>query len=326
VVGESRAGAETVTLARGSACRIFTGGPVPVGANAVIAQEDTRDVPGGIALAAAPTEGDHVRRRGEDLARGALGLARGTRLGGYQLSLAAALDRADVVVSRRPRVSIISTGDELRAPGQPGSASSIPESNSLAIAIQAESAGAIAEILPAAADDVATLEHRLARALAGTDLLITIGGVSVGRYDLVRPALERAGAALDFWKVAIKPGKPLVFGRLGSTRILGLPGNPVSAQLTFALFGLPLVRALQGELDRGPRFRQARLLGEIRQRKGRMGFYRGVSSVQGVTPLDNQASGNVVSLSRADVLIAIAADSEGASAGDSVPVLAMSEL
>ncbi len=326
VHGESRAGADTLLFTRGSACRIFTGGPLPVGANAVVAQEDTREVPGGIVLEASPKDGDHVRRRGEDLARGALGLARGTRLRGYQLSLAAALDRADVVVARRPRVSIISTGDELRPPGQPGSASSVPESNSLAIAVHAESAGAIVQILPAAADDVSALERRLSLALADTDLLITIGGVSVGHYDLVRPALERAGAVLDFWKVAIKPGKPLVFGRLGPTRILGLPGNPVSAQLTFALFGLPLVRALQGELEPGPHFRHARLLGEIRQRTGRMGFYRGVSSAEGVTPLDNQASGNVASLARADVLIAIAADSEGARAGDSVPILVLSEL
>jgi molybdopterin molybdotransferase len=150
--------------------------------------------------------------------------------------------------------------------------------------------------------------------------------VSVGDYDVVRPALEAAGATLDFWKVQIKPGKPLVFGRAGKTRILGLPGNPVSAQLTFALFGLPLLRALAGERDVFPRFHAARLLADLEQKPGRLGFYRARSSADGVLPLTNQASGNVVSLAQADTLIAVPADSTGFAAGEQVEILRLAEL
>jgi molybdopterin molybdotransferase len=142
----------------------------------------------------------------------------------------------------------------------------------------------------------------------------------------VRPALESLGARLDFWKVAIKPGKPLVYGRAGQTRILGLPGNPVSALLTFALFGLPLLRAMQGQHNPGPRFRAARLLGDLYQKPGRMGFYRAVTTLEGVMPLDNQASGNVVSLAHADSLIAVPAESDGYAAGSTVEILRLDEL
>jgi molybdopterin molybdotransferase len=143
---------------------------------------------------------------------------------------------------------------------------------------------------------------------------------------VVRPALTSAGATLDFWKVQIKPGKPLVYGHAGKTRILGLPGNPVSAQLAFALFGLPLLRAMQGEPDPKPRFESARLAAELRQRPGRLGFYRARLTPDGVVPLPNQASGNVVSLARADALIAVPADSTGYEAGATVEILKLSEL
>ncbi len=326
VLGESRAGATPPTLERGSACRIFTGAPLPAGADAVILQEDATVTSGQVAFGEAPVSGQHIRRRGDDLASGSVAVRAGTRLGAYQLGLAAALDQVDVLVARRPRVTIVCTGDELRAAGATGSASSIPESNGLCVAIESERVGALAELAELATDDAAATATALTGLLGTTDLLITIGGVSVGDYDVVRPALEAAGATLNFWKVQIKPGKPLVYGRSGKTRILGLPGNPVSAQLTFALFGLPLLRALQGERDASPQFRSARLLAELRQKPGRLGFYRARSTPEGVYPLVNQASGNVVSLSEADALIAVPADSTGFAAGELVEVLRLGEL
>lgn len=327
VAGESRAGASPGRLAEASACRIFTGAALPEGADAVITQEDTSAGESGRRVfAAAPVSQQHVRRRGEDLALDALALSRGTRLGAYQLGLAAALDRVDLLVARRPRVTIVCTGDELRAAGQPGAETSVPESNGLSVAIQAERVGAYAELAPLAQDDTELTRQQLAGALGTTDLLVTIGGVSVGDYDIVRPALTAAGARLDFWKVQIKPGKPLVYGRFGRSRILGLPGNPVSAQLTFALFGLPLLRAMQGERDPLPRFQSARLLADLPQKPGRLSFYRARLSPEGVHPLDNQASGNVVSLARADALVAVPADSPGYAAGATVEILKLAEL
>jgi molybdopterin molybdotransferase len=332
VWGESRAGSVPGALERGSVCRIFTGAPMPAGADGVILQEDTRlsgtEVASGsqAMFDEAPHAYQNVRRRGEDLALGGVALRAGTRLGAHQLALAAALDQVDVLVTRRPRVSIVCTGDELRAAGSAGSASSIPETNGLSTAIEAERVGARAELADLATDDAASTTRTLEALIGTTDLLITIGGVSVGDYDVVRPALEAAGATLDFWKVQIKPGKPLVYGRAGKTRILGLPGNPVSAQLTFALFGLPLLRALQGERDVLPKFHSARLLGELRQKPGRLGFYRAKSSADGVLPLGNQASGNVVSLAEADALIAVPADSTGFAAGAQVEILRLAEL
>lgn len=326
VRGESRAGAPLARLEAGSACQIFTGAALPAGADAVLAVEETRERDAGIEFGAAPKPGQHIRRRGEDLAQGELALEAGMRLGAYHLGVAAGVDRVELLVARRPRVLIVGTGDELRAPGQPGPATSIPESNGLSIAVLAEGVGASAELAARVADQAEALRECLARALDACDLLVTIGGVSVGRYDLVRPALEAAGAELEFWKVQIKPGKPLVYGRRGTTRILGLPGNPVSAQLTFGLFGLPLLRALQGQRDPVPRFERARLLAALRQRPGRQGFYRAHWSPEGVTPVDNQASGNVLSLADADALISVPADSEGYDAGAEVEMLRLSLL
>jgi molybdopterin molybdotransferase len=319
--GESRAGAPLARLEPGSACRIFTGAAPPQGADAILPSEDARELDGRVEFSEAPKPGQHIRRRGEDLAAGELALQAGVRLGAYHVGVAAGVDRTELVVARRPRVTIVGTGDELRTPGQPGAATSVPESNGLSIAILAESAGALVRLEPRIADDAATLRERLVRAFEDTDLLVTIGGVSIGRYDLVRPALEAAGASLDFWKVQMKPGKPLVYGRRGNARVLGLPGNPVSAQLSFGLFGLPLLRALQGQREPFPPFERAQLLGEIWQRPGRMGFYRARWSPAGVQPVDNQASGNVLSLASADALIVVPAESDGCSAGSEVEIL-----
>lgn len=326
ISGESRAGQGAPALQPGHACRIFTGAAVPSGADTILLQEEATVEDEQVLFDQALTEGRHIRRTGEDLLEGAVALEQGQRLDAHALALAASLDVPYLEVSRRPRISIVCTGDELRAPGQPGPAGSIPESNGLAVALQAEGAGAIAELAPLTGDNPQALAKTLGQVLGSTDLLITIGGASVGKYDLVRPALEAAGAELDFWKVKIKPGKPLVHGRFGNTQILGLPGNPVSAQVTFALFGLPLVRALQGARNPLPPFQERLLLEDIHQRAGRMGFIRGLLEAKGVRPLSNQASGNVVSLARADLLIVVPAECDTLKAGQMVKTLRLSEL
>lgn len=328
VQGVSRTGhAPPPRLVPGTSCRIFTGAALPAGADAVHLQEDAEVLPdGSVRFALAVHAGENVRRRGEDLQAGAVALERGTRLGPFQLALVAALDRPSVLVTRRPRVVVVCTGDELRAVGSPGRPQSIPESNGVAVAALARSAGASAELAPLAADDPSSLTAAIASALGAADLLVTVGGVSVGDHDVVRPALEAAGATLDFWKVRIKPGKPLVVGRAGRTRILGLPGNPVSAQLTFSLFGLPLLRALSGERAPLPPVHEAALLDDLPQRPGRMGFYRARLEPEGVRPLPNQASGNLVGLARADALVLVPADSTGYPRGARVRYLRLAEL
>jgi len=184
-----------------------------------------------------------------------------------------------------------------------------------------EAPAAGAHMAPLVGDDDAALCRAFQDQLNCVDVLISIGGVSVGDYDCVKPALEAAGAELEFWKVAIKPGKPLAFGRAGNTWVMGLPGNPVSAQVTFQLFGLPLFRALQGQPDPQPRFDSAVLRGTLVQRGSRHGFYRGQRQGGNVVPLENQASGNVRSLADADVLISMPAGSAELNSGASVRVL-----
>jgi molybdopterin molybdotransferase len=321
VAGESRAGHPTPALEPRSACRIFTGAPLPEGADAIVIQENVEREGENALIQCRAHAGDHVRRRGEDLARGSVALRRGTRLGPYQLGLAAALDRAELEVARKPQLCILCTGDELRAPGDPARASSLPESNSVVIAALAESAGAQVHALELVGDDSAKLEQSLLRLAAQSDLLVTVGGASVGDHDLVRQALSAAGGSLDFWKVKLKPGKPLVFGSLGRALVLGLPGNPVSAQLNFTLFGLPLLRAMQGEPARGPRYARARLSSDLRQKPGRLGLYRARLDGDAVVPESNQASGSVASLSHADALVVVPAESDGYQAGTMVDII-----
>lgn len=326
VRGESRTGAPPPPLIDGTACRIFTGAELPAGANCVVMQEDVQRDGGDAVFRGRPSRFDNVRRRGEDLLPGALALAAGARLGPGQIGLAAALDRAEVSVARRPRVSIVCTGDELRRPGDPIRPGSIPDSNGVALAALVKTAGAHAVLAPLARDDHEATRRAIALALTQSDVLVTVGGVSVGDHDVVKSALEAAGAELAFWKVRIKPGKPLLSGRAGSTRVLGLPGNPASALVTFALFGMPLLRALQGDSHPVPGLRRLRLGAALRQKPGRRGFYRALLGPAEVTPLENQASGAPTSMAWADALIVVHEDSTGYDAGSEVDVLALADL
>jgi molybdopterin molybdotransferase len=274
VAGESSAGGELPDLVPGTACRIFTGARLPAGADAVLMQERVERRGDLAVLGVRPKPGDHVRRRGSDLAEGAVALARGTRLTPGRVALAAALDRPHVFVARRPVVTVLCSGDELRAPGQPGKPGSIPESNGYFVAAAARAAGAAVRMAPYVRDDPEASRRAVADALRGSDLVVTVGGVSVGDRDVMRPALEAAGVTIDFWKVRIKPGKPIAVGRAGATQVLGLPGNPASASLTFLLFGVPLIRALQGDGAPLPARIRAAMRSTLRREPGRAEFVR----------------------------------------------------
>jgi molybdopterin molybdotransferase len=321
VAGESRAGHPTPPLEPGTICRIFTGAPLPNGADAVVIQENVERDGDDAVFQRAPRPGENVRRRGEDLARGTVALTRGTRLGPYQLGLAAAREHSEREGARIPQLCILCTGDELRPPGASEQPGSLPESNSVVIAALAERAGASVVAIELASDDLSKLERSLDRLARESDLVVTVGGASVGDHDLVRRALSAAGGHLDFWKIKIKPGKPVLFGDLHRALVLGLPGNPVSAQLTFTLFGLPLLRAMQGERSHAPRYSRAHLASALSQKPGRLGLYRARLDGDAVVPDKNQASGSVASLANADALVVVPEESEGYPAGAVVDII-----
>lgn len=247
VVGESRAGAPSDrTLSTGEAIRISTGAAVPSGATAVIPQEEVEVHDGAIVLGADVSAGAHVRVAGEVMAAGAPVLAAGITIGPAELAAAIGAGAGELVVARRPLVRVLATGDELREPGAPLGPGEIHNSNGPALAVMAARCGALADPPAGLPDDRAATETGLAEALAGADVVIISGGVSVGPHDHVKPALAELGVSEHWWGVALQPGKPTWFGTLGGTLVFGLPGNPVSAAVTFSLFVAPALAALQG--------------------------------------------------------------------------------
>jgi molybdopterin molybdotransferase len=325
VRGESSAGRTAPAIVPGSACRIFTGAALPLGADTVVMQEVAPREGAAIRLDARPTLGQHIRRAGDDLKAGAVALAAGQRLSAGAIALAAMLDRPELIVARRPRVAILCTGDELRAPGDAPRPASIPESNSAPLAALAQQAGAEVRVAPIAADDPEATRQAIEDALAGSDVLLTVGGVSVGDRDVVRPALERAGVRLDFWKVAIKPGKPLAVGSRPGAVVLGLPGNPASAIVTFALFGGPLLRAMQGDARPQAPWLPARLDARRKRSADRHELVRARLRVEDgalvAAAHDNQSSGAATSLASSDGLARIAPGDGALEAGAPVDFL-----
>jgi molybdopterin molybdotransferase len=325
VRGESAAGGPLPALASGSACRIFTGARLPAGADTVVPQEDAERQGDSIALSVKPQPGAWMRLCGADLQQGSVALKAGTRLHPGSLALAAALDRPHLLVARRPIVTVLCSGDELRAPGEPGASGTIAESNGVFVAACGAGAGAIVRIGPFVKDDLDGAARAVAEGLAGSDVLVTIGGVSVGDRDVMKPALEKAGVTLDFWRVAIKPGKPLAVGRSGSTHVLGLPGNPASASLTWLLFGMPLVRALQGDASPVPARLIAQVIGSLRRAPGREEFLRATlkweaGGVQALL-LPNQASGAVTSFAQAEALVVVPAHRDRIDSGEQLEAI-----
>ena len=229
----------------GQAVRIFTGSVVPDGADAILLQEDATADGGLVTVNEAAISGRHIRRAGQDFAAGDAVVAAGRRLTARDIGLAAAANHPWLTVHRRPRVAILATGDEIAMPGEPIPAGGIVSSNSHALAALVRAGGGEALVLPVARDDPEAIAAACDQ-IGGADMLVTTGGASVGEHDLVVEGLARRGLEVDFWKIAMRPGKPLMHGRLGPTPVIGLPGNPVSALVCAILFLLPALGRLGG--------------------------------------------------------------------------------
>jgi molybdopterin molybdotransferase len=248
VIGEVAAGRPFErAVGHGEAVRIFTGGVVPQGADAVIIQEDTVAEGAGITITEAARPGRHIRPAGIDFRKGDVLLAHGTRLADRDLSLAAGMNYPELPVRRRPKVALLATGDELVMPGATPAPGQIVYSNGYALRALARDEGAETIDLGIAADTFEATTQGIRRAAdAGADILVTTGGASVGDHDLVKASLEAEGVTMAFWRIAMRPGKPMMHGRLGDMRVIGLPGNPVSSYVCGFLFLVPLIRALSG--------------------------------------------------------------------------------
>ncbi len=304
----------------GQTVRIFTGAVVPDGADAILLQEDAAAVAEGrVAARESVRPGQHIRRRGLDFEAGAVLLEAGMRLGMRQLALAAALDHPLLPVRRKPVVAIIATGDELVLPGGQRSEDSIIASNSYGIAGLVEGLGGTVRDLGLVADDKDAIAAAI-DAASGADVLVTLGGASVGDHDFAREVLAGRGMELGFWRIAMRPGKPLIFGRLGATRVLGLPGNPVSSLVCSLLFLRPLVEALLGLAPSEPTV-TATLGDAVRANDGRQDYLRAALSVaedgtRVATPFGRQDSAMLSTFARAGCLIVrpphAAADKAGA--------------
>jgi molybdopterin molybdotransferase len=256
IVGESRAGAPSpVGVGDGEAVRISTGAAVPDGADAILPAEDARDDGDAVTPNEALSPGHHVRGPGEDLRAGATVLRRGDHLGPAELGLAVEAGRATVRCARLPRVAVLATGDELVAPGEPLGHGQLHNSNAVTLGALARRAGGVLAHTDRVADDAGATRAAIERALDASDVLLLTGGVSVGPHDHVKPALSALGVEEVFWRVALRPGKPMWFGRRGAQLVFGLPGNPVSAIVCFLLFARPALAALQGVPAPPPRGR-----------------------------------------------------------------------
>ena len=303
VVGEVAAGRPLdLGIGRGEAARIFTGGLVPEGADAILIQEDAEVEGSRVRATEPPRPGQFVRPQGLDYRRGWVGLEPGTRIGPLEIGLAASLGSAWLSVRRKPRVGLIATGDELRLPGGTLAPHEIASSNSFMLAAMLEAWGAVPVDLGIAQDTAADLAAKF-EAARGLDLLVTSGGASVGDHDLVRRVGGEQGLALDFWKIRMRPGKPLIFGRLGETPLLGLPGNPVSAAVCGIVFLRGAVRAMLG-LDPALPTATARLARDIPAGIDREDYQRARrDDALRIVPAERQDSSMLATLARADVLL-----------------------
>jgi molybdopterin molybdotransferase len=328
VVGEAAAGRPAdAPLGAGEAVAISTGGVVPAGADAVIPVEYVVQYDNSVEIAEGAAPGSHVRPRGGDVAAGAVVVPAGIRLGAAQLGALGAAGVAQAECARRPRVAILATGSELVRPGAPLADGQIYESNSLMLAAALAAVGCDIELLPLVADDERAHRDALAHGLQA-DVLVTSGGVSVGLHDLVRSIEAELGVEEIFWRVAIKPGKPVSFGVREATLVFGLPGNPVSSLVGCELFVKPALRALQGEQEPLPRFEVGVAARELRQNDARDEFVRARSRLDRdgirLEPLSGQESHMIVRAAAADALIHVPRGDAAIAAGAVVRWLRLS--
>lgn len=307
LIGEQPAGADRgLRIKPGETIRVFTGAPIPAGADAVVMQEDVRVEGSEIFMNTTVEPGEFIRRRGCDLNEGQKILEAGTRLRAQSLALLASQGIAEVEIGGEVRVAIVSTGDELVAPGGELSAGQIFDSNSVLLQSLVEKCGATVADVRHCPDNAATIERAFRDALQ-FDVLIVVGGVSVGAKDLVKPALNAIGAETDLWRVSVKPGKPFLFGRAKNCAIFGLPGNPVSAFVTFLLFVRPAILRLMGAReDQLPLPQTTALLSdELKNDGDRPHYVRGQLSAGKFAAIGRQESHALYGLSRANALVRV---------------------
>lgn len=324
IVGRSVAGAGFADAVEpGEAVRIFTGAPIPPGADAIVIQENTEATDGRVLVRTPVDAGRFVRPAGLDFREGDGLLSAGERLDAGTLALAAAMGHAVLPVRRRPRVAILATGDELAWPGEAVGPDQIVASNMFALAAIVDKAGGAPIDLGIADDTVEALNSAIDRAEAQkADLLVTLGGASVGDHDLVQSALGRRGMELGFWRVALRPGKPMIHGRLGPMRILGLPGNPVSSIVCGILFVVPAVRAFLGQADPGADPSEPAVLGrDLAQNDGRQDYLRASLEHTGealptATPFTAQDSSMLAVLAHSGALVVRPPLAAASKAGD----------
>ena len=325
VVGEAAAGHPFRGVASpGEAVRIFTGAPVPAGLDRVVMQEDVTRDGDRIVLHDDLDPAAYLRPAGLDFSEGERLLEAGTRLSPENVALLAAAGHAFVAARRRPRVALLATGDELALPGDPVGEGGIVSSNNFGLAALVEALGGIPEILPLAPDEPDAL-RQLSLEGARADLFVTLGGASVGDHDLIRPALTGHGLDLDLYKVAMRPGKPLMAGRLDGTPMLGLPGNPVSAMVCGRIFLAPALAVLSGMEARAPETREAVLAVALPENGPREHYMRSwcepKEGAATVTPFDSQDSSRLALLSRANALTVRPPGDPPREPGDTVAIM-----
>ncbi|WP_373352935.1 gephyrin-like molybdotransferase Glp [Pseudoroseicyclus sp. CXY001] len=320
IIGESAAGhGFSGSVGAGEAVRIFTGAPVPDGADQVILQEDVAREGDVITLSSEAGKSINIRAMGADFGPGD-SLSAPRRLSPADIALAAAMNHATLPVTRRPEVAIIATGDELVAPGDAPGPDQIIASNTYGLYAQLQALGALPRLLPIARDTLESLALAF-RLAEGADLVITVGGASVGDHDLVGEAAAGAGLERSFWKVAMRPGKPLMAGRMGEAMLLGLPGNPVSALVCGSIFMAPVITAMLGLPQGAAQRRMARLAAPLAANGPREHYLRAKSGPEGVTAFSKQDSSLLSVLSEADCLIVQPPGDPARAVGETVEIV-----